>query len=71
MVRQEIGDYTSLGVRTPRSIDVSHALGFEASRLFQQYELTYGLTFVRELNRDFLKDASNLSALVGVRYLIN
>jgi hypothetical protein len=71
IVRQEIGNYTSLGIRTPRSIDVSHGIGFEASRFFQQYELTYGLTFVRELNRDFVRDASNLNAVVGVRYLIN
>ena len=71
IVRGENGNFTSLGIRTPRSIDVSHGLGFEASRFYRQYEFTGGLTFIRELNRDFLRDASNLNALVGVRYLIN
>jgi hypothetical protein len=71
IVRGENGNYTSLGIRSPRSIDVSHALGFEASRFYQQYELTYGLTLVRELNRDFRRDETNVNALVGVRYLIH
>lgn len=70
IVRQENGNYTLLGVRAPRSIDVSHALGYEAARFYQQYELTYGVTVVRELNRDFKRDETNLNALIGVRYLI-
>ena len=70
VVRQEIGTYTLLGIRAPRSIDVSHALGYEASRFYREYELTYGLTLVRELNRDFIRDETNLNALIGVRYLI-
>lgn len=69
-VRQENGDYTLLGVRTPRSIDVIHALGYEASRFYGQYELTYGLNLMRDFNRDFKSDKTNLNALVGVRYLI-
>jgi len=70
-VRQENGNYTVAGIRSPRSIDVSHALGYEASRFIRQYELTYGLTLVRELNRDFKRDATNVNALVGVRYLLH
>jgi hypothetical protein len=70
VVRQEIGNYTALGVRAPRSIDVSHALGYEASRFYGEYELTYGVTLVRELNRDFRRDETNVNALAGVRYLI-
>lgn len=71
IVRRENGDYTLLGVRSPRSIDVSHALGFEKSTVIQDFELTTGLTLVREFNRDFIRDATNINALIGVRYLIH
>lgn len=70
IVRREKGDYTAVGIREPRSIDVSHALGFERASLLGEFELTTGLTFVHEFNRDFLTDATNVNALVGVRYLI-
>jgi hypothetical protein len=70
IVRQESGDYLLLGVRTPRSIDVIHALGYEATRSFRAYEITYGLTLVRDFNRDFKSDKTNVNALAGVRYLI-
>ena len=70
IVRRENGNYTLLGVRNPRSIDVSHALGYEATRFYQPYELTYGVTLVRELNRDFKHDVTNLNAIIGLRYLI-
>ena len=71
VVRRENGDYTELGIRSPRSIDVSHALGFERSSVIGEFEVTTGLTLVRELNRDFIRDATNINALVGVRYLIH
>jgi hypothetical protein len=71
IVRQENGDYTSLGVRTPRSIDVSHALGIERAAIMQDFEVITGITLVRELNRDFLKDETNVNAILGVRYLIH
>lgn len=70
IVRRESGDFTAIGVRSPRSIDVSHALGFETTRVMRGLEVTSGLTFVYELNRDFRTDATNLNALVGVRYLL-
>lgn len=70
IVRQENGDYLLLGVRTPRSIDVIHALAYEATRSFREYELTYGLTLVRDFNRDFKSDKTNVNVLLGVRYLI-
>ena len=71
IVRREIGDYTATGIRTPRSIDVSHALAFENAAVFRGLEVTTGLTLVHELNRDFLRDATNINALVGVRYLMH
>jgi hypothetical protein len=71
IVRRESGDYTAVGIRTPRSIDVSHALGFEQSMTFRGMEITTGLTMVREFNRDFLRDQTNVNALVGVRYLVH
>jgi hypothetical protein len=71
IVRRENGDYTATGIRTPRSIDVSHALAFENAAVFRGLEVTTGLTLVRELNRDFLRDATNINALVGVRYLMH
>jgi hypothetical protein len=71
IVRQEDGDFTVVGIRNPRSIDVSHALGFETTRFMNSFELTGGLTLVREFNRDFIKDETNINALVGVRYLLH
>ena len=70
IVRRENGDFLLVGIRSPRSIDVSHALGFEMSRFMRGFDLTGGVTFVRELNRDFKRDATNINALVGVRYLM-
>lgn len=71
IVRRENGDYTVAGIRSPRSIDVSHALGVERSALMSGFELTTGLTLVREFNRDFRRDATNVNALVSARYLIH
>lgn len=70
IVRREDGNYTSIGVRSPRSIDVSHGLGFEASRIVSGMEVSTGLTYVYEFNRDFVTDKSNINALVSVRYLL-
>lgn len=71
IVRRQSGDYTLLGIQTPRSIDVSHALGVERSTVISGFELTTGLTFVHEFNRDFRRDATNVNALVSARYLIH
>ncbi|HVF40781.1 MAG TPA: hypothetical protein VM939_12855 [Gemmatimonadaceae bacterium] len=67
-VRAEIGDYNLTGVLRPRAMDVTHALGFEMTRFINQFDVTGGLTFVREFNRYFIADASNISAVIGVRY---
>ena len=68
IVRQENGNYLEAGIRSPRSIDVSHAVGFEATRFMRGFDLNAGLTFVRDLNRDFKADVTNINALFGLRY---
>jgi hypothetical protein len=65
---QESGNFVFNGVREPRTMDVSHAIGFERTQLVRGFDVTTGLTFVRDFNRDFAADASNINAIVGVRY---
>jgi hypothetical protein len=67
-LRDEIGDYQFYGVERPRSMDVTHSLGFEMTRYVRHVDLTTGLTFVRDFNRYNIIDASNINAIVGVRY---
>ncbi len=68
IVNREDGNYVALGVRAPRSIDVSHALGFEMTRFMGPLDFNGGLTLVRDFNRNFTSDVTNLNALIGVRY---
>ena len=68
IVSQENGNYVALGVQAPRSIDVTHALGFEMTRFVGPFDLNGGLTLVRDFNRNFKSDVTNLNALIGVRY---
>lgn len=70
VVKRENGNYLLLGVRSPRSTDVSHALGIDATRFMNGFDVSAGLTLAHELNRDFQRDATNLNALIGVRYLM-
>jgi hypothetical protein len=65
---QENGNFPLYGARDPRTMDVSHSLGLEVTRLIRGFDVTTGLTFVHDFNRDFVGDASNLNAIVGVRY---
>ena len=68
VVRGENSNYLVSGVRSPRSTDVSHALGFEMSRFLRGFDVTGGLTMVYDINRDFKDDAANLNAQFGIRY---
>ena len=52
-------------------MDVSHALGFERAMTMSGFEITTGLTFVREFNRDFQADKTNVNAIINARYLIH
>src|ERR1019366_7752724 len=71
IVNQEDGNYVQAGILNPRSIDVSHALGFEATRFMRRFDLNGGLTLVRDFNRNFASDVTNLNAIVSVRYLLH
>lgn len=68
VLNQEDGNFLALGVRIPRSMDVSHSIGFETTRFMRGLDVTGGLTLVRDFNRNFRTDVTNVNALVGVRY---
>jgi hypothetical protein len=70
-LRQEADNYLVLGVQRPYSMDVTHALGVEMTRLIRGFDITTGLTFVRNFNRDFAADASNINITFGARYNMN
>lgn len=69
-LKQENGNFDSTGVRRPTAMDVSHALGFEMTRFVRGFDVTTGLTYVRNFNRDFAADAANVNAIFGLRYNI-
>ena len=68
-LNRERGDFHVSGVTDPLSMDVSHSLGFEMTRFVRGFDVTTGLTLVRDFNRDYSVDASNINAIVGVRYV--
>jgi hypothetical protein len=70
-LRQETDNYVTLGVQRPFAMDVSHALGIEMTRVIKGFDITTGLTFVRNFNREFSADASNINAIFGARYIMN
>lgn len=51
----------------PRGRDYQHAFGIECLRFVGPFDVLLGVTGVRELNRDFRRDASNLHLTLGVR----
>ena len=67
-LNREDGDYLVLGVRRPRSMDVTHALGFQMTRFLDAFDVTGGLTFARDFNRNFTADVNNLNATFSVSY---
>ena len=67
-LNQENGSFPVYGAREPHTMDVSHSIGLEVTRLVRGFDVTTGMTFVRDFNRDFASDASNINAIVGVRY---
>jgi hypothetical protein len=69
-LKQEDGNFVILGVRQPNSMDVTHAVGLETTRFARGFDVTIGLTFVRNFNRDFAADAVNINAMLGLRYNI-
>ena len=69
-LNQETGNFDSTGVVRPRAMDVSHSIGFEMTRFVRDFDVTTGLTFVRDFNRDFSTDAANINAILALRYNI-
>ena len=67
-LKREDGNYIILGVRQPKPMDVTHALGVEMTRFVRGFDVTTGLTFVWNFNRDFAADAANINAIFGLRY---
>jgi hypothetical protein len=53
--------------QNPRGLDVMHTLGVEGLFFRGRYDITAGATAVYELNRDFHRDAFNLSLFFAVR----
>ena len=70
-LRQEADNYLTLGVQRPYAIDVTHSLGVEMTRLISGFDVTAGLAFVRSFNREFSRDAANINAILGARYVMN
>jgi len=70
-LNQETGNFDSTGVVRPRAMDVSHSIGFEMTRFVRDFDVTTGVTFVRDFNRDFAQDAANINVIVGLRYRIH
>jgi hypothetical protein len=58
-----------LSMPNAQEADVMHALSFDALRYRGRFAISYELTGVWELNRDFGRDALNLRAASGVRYV--
>ncbi len=67
-LHQENGTFEKFGNQYSNSMDVTHSIGFEMTRLVRSFDVTTGLTLVRNYNRDYIADAANINAIVGVRY---
>lgn len=57
----------SVGPDDDRGIDVVHALGAEGVFFAGRMDLTAGVRWMRNYNRDFLSDRSNLNLTLGAR----
>ncbi|MBI4502352.1 MAG: hypothetical protein HY700_14475 [Gemmatimonadetes bacterium] len=67
VLRQDIGEYWRNNVLNPRSLDVVHTLAVEGIFFRGIFDLTGQLAGSYEFNRNFVKDAFNLNAVLGVR----
>jgi hypothetical protein len=67
VLRADRGTFFSSSQVDPRDRDVQHALGVEGLLFRGRYDVLAGLTAVYEFNRNFIADAFNLNAVVGVR----
>jgi hypothetical protein len=67
VVRQERGDFYADGSADPKSSDVQYALEASRMRRLRKLEVTAGMAVVYGLNRNFRKDATNVSAVLRAR----
>jgi hypothetical protein len=67
-LKAELNHYDTTGVRIDRGMNVSNAFGVEATRFIRGFDITGGLTFIKEFNRYFIQDASNVNAILEARY---
>lgn len=66
-VRQERGTFFINGAEDMKNPDVQYALEGVRGHRFQSIEVTAGLALIHGFNRDFRKDATNVSALLRAR----
>ena len=57
-----------IGVTDPQRADVQHALGVSGVRFFGRAAVTAEITRIYELNRDFIRDASDVRFATGLQY---
>ena len=67
IVNEQNGAYYGTGIEDPKVNDVSHVIGIERTRFWNQSELIGSLSLVREFNRQFIADAWNLNLTTGLR----
>src|SRR6266550_3550019 len=68
IVRDQAGDYYLTGVTNPRGSDVLLAAGFERMRYGRVVDLGGKIEAMDELNRNFVRDVSNLNLQLTVRF---
>lgn len=69
LVRQEGGSIEGSAVRCSTAcLDVQHVLRVDRLRRRGRFDVRYGLSVVYELNRDFRRDAMNLSPELEIRW---
>lgn len=68
IVRQEKGEFYNFGAREDRSSDVQYVADLTRMRRYGRLEITTGIALVHEFNRNFGKDATNVSLQLKMRF---
>jgi hypothetical protein len=67
VAQREQGTFAVDSVVNRRDTDVQHVLGAQIRRSRGRYDVTAGLAWTYEFNRNFVGDRSNLGAQLSVR----
>ena len=67
IVRDQNGDFPNTDIYNPRSSDVILALGLDRTRFGRWLDLGAGLDVMRDFNRNFTSDVSNLNLRITTR----